>query len=60
MGNSKKAECECLRQFIASHENELQEVGDKNLIIAIENIADLLHDKIAKQQLKKIEKNCQL
>ena len=58
MNNTKDSDCECLRQFIASHKDELQEIDDKKVIIAIENIADVLHDTVAKQQLKEIEKSC--
>ncbi len=58
MDDKKSSECECLRNFIATHKDELQEIGDKKVIVAIENIADTLHDKISKQQLKEIEKSC--
>ena len=56
MWNTNSSECECLRNFIATHKNELQEIDDKDVIVAIENIADNLHDEFLVQQLKEIEK----
>ena len=55
MKNNNASECECLRDFIAQHKEELKQIDDKKVITAIENIADELHDKISKQQLKEIE-----
>ena len=51
-------ECECLRNFIASHKEELEQIRDKKVITAIEDIADVLHDNLSKQELKEIEKQC--
>lgn len=58
MSKDNISECKCLQNFIASHKKELKQIKNPKVIVAIEDIADVLHDKLSKQELKKIKKQC--